>query len=190
MEKEEFKELCEKTRSHRSFYPCEVGRRELLEMIEAARLAPSTKNSQEVRYLLVESGKIAEEIFPFTRWAGMIEWNPEIEEAPSAYILLCSKSQPGIPENFLNFDMGAASQNIILTARTMGYGTCIIAAYNKKEVEKILGVSSEYKSHILIAIGKPKDEVEIVDVENGDTKYYRVQNKQFVPKFSLEELVI
>lgn len=187
---DELKELIGKTRSHRSFYPCEIKREELLKMVEVARLSPSTKNSQEIRYHLVNELAKVEEIFPYTRWAGMLEWNPELEEGPSAYIILCSKTVSGIGDNFLNFDMGAAAQNMILTARTLGYGTCIIAAYSKKEVEKIVGLSSEYRSHILIAIGKPKDEVEIVSVKNGDTRYYREHNKNFVPKFSIEELLV
>lgn len=181
----------ENVRSHRSFTEKSISKEELYKMIEGARIGASARNAQAVRYFCVTDKKICDEIFAQTKWAGAISWNPSIEESPRAYIVLCAEVPCVLSEPLLHFDMGIASQNILLIASEMGYGGCILGAYNKKEVEKIIGLSEKYKSYFLIALGEAKDTVKIEDAKNGDTKYHRDDNNNhFVPKLSLEELII
>ncbi|MGL5231781.1 MAG: nitroreductase family protein, partial [Fusobacteriaceae bacterium] len=131
-----------------------------------------------------------DKIFPLTKWAGAIEWNPEISEGPSAYIMLCSSQKLIVSEGMLNFDMGLASQNIVLKIKELGYDMCIIGSYNKVEVNKIVGLDEEYKSHYLIAIGKGKEKISIVPGEEGKLTYYRVDGEHFVPKLPLEKIIL
>lgn len=181
----------ENVRSHRSFTEKSISRGELYRMIDGARLAASARNAQVVRYFCVIDRKICDEIFAHTKWAGAINWNPVIEESPRAYIVLCAENPLTQTEPLLHFDMGIASQNILLMASEMGYGGCIIGSYNKKEVEKIIGLSDKYKSYFLIALGEPKDKVKIENAEKGDIKYHRdSSNNHFVPKLSVDELII
>ncbi|MGL4688346.1 MAG: nitroreductase family protein, partial [Fusobacteriaceae bacterium] len=129
-------------------------------------------------------------IFENTKWAGSISWNPEKEEAPGAYILICSKKKSEIQRNYLYFDMGLATQNILLVASEEGYNGCILGSYNKKEIEKITNLSEEYESHMLIALGKSRDEVKIVPGKEGKISYYRKENTNYVPKLLIEDLIL
>ena len=70
--------------------------------------------------------------------------------------------------------MGIASQNMLLCAGEMGFGGCIVGAYNKKEVEKLIALPEKYKSYFILALGEPKDKVKIVAAENKDTKYIEI----------------
>lgn len=190
MQTKELLNLMKETRSHRSFYQVEIPREELELMIEGARMGASTKNSQELRFAIINEKSLREKIFPNTKWAGMLSWNPVSEEAPTAYILICTKKELIAPEIYIGMDVGIGAENISLVANSMGYGSCMIGAYNKKEIETIAGISEEYKSHLLIGLGKPRDTVTIVDAQDGKTNYYREGESHFVPKISLKEIIL
>lgn len=67
--------------------------------------------------------------------------NPQENEAPTAYILLCHPSEK---PNVMNFvDMGIALQSMTLLAQDLGYGCCILGAYNKRK-SKIFGLPKGY----------------------------------------------
>ena len=181
----------ENVRSHRSFTEKTISKGELYRMIEGARVGASARNAQAVRFFCVTDKKVCDDIFAQIKWAAAISWNPAIEESPRGYIILCAENPANQSEPLLHFDMGIASQNILLLASEIGYGGCIIGAYNKKEVERIIGLPEKYKSYFIIALGEAKDKVKLENAENGDTKYHRDNsNNHFVPKLSLDELII
>lgn len=183
-------ETLKKIRSHRSFSNKKISMEELEKMVEGTRYASSTRNGQKIRYVLITDDEICKKIFPLVKFAGAIPWNPTEVEAPSAYILMCSENPlNNFTERNLYFDMGVASHNIMLVANELGYGGCIIGAYNKPEVEKVVGLPENFTSYILLALGEPTDTVTIVEAVNGDTTYSRdEENHHFVPKLSLEEI--
>lgn len=178
------------SRSNRSFENEEISRETLEEIVNVARYAGSARNLQGIKYAIINKKETLDKIFPLTKWAGAIEWNPEISEGPSAYIMLCSSQKLIVSEGMLNFDMGLASQNIVLKIKELGYDMCIIGSYNKVEVNKIVGLDEEYKSHYLIAIGKGKEKISIVPGEEGKLTYYRVDGEHFVPKLPLEKIIL
>lgn len=179
-----------KIRSHRSFAQEEISIEKLKKMIEGAKLASSAKNSQELRYIIINNKNIRGKIFEKIKWAGAISWNPQKEEAPSAYILICSKKNSEIFKNYLYFDMGIATQNILLIANEKGYSGCILGNYNKKEIEEIVNLKEEYESHMLIALGKSIDEVKIVPGRESKLTYYRKDNINYVPKLAIDDLIL
>ena len=168
----------ENVRSHRSFTDKSLTKTELSKIVEGARLGASAK--------------LCDEIFEQIKWAAAVSWNPVLEESPRAYVILCAcEPLTQTSDPLLHFDMGIASQNMLLCAGEMGYGGCIVGSFNKKEVEKIIGLQEKYKSYFILALGEPKDKVKIVAAENKDTRYYRdTLNNHFVPKLSLNELII
>ena len=182
----------ENVRSHRSFTDRPLTKTELSKIVEGARLGASAKNSQSIRFFCVSDKKLCDEIFEQIKWAAAVSWNPVLEESPRAYVILCASNPlTQTSEPLLHFDMGIASQNMLLCAAEMGFGGCIIGAYNKKEVEKLIALPEKYKSYFILALGEPKDKVKIVAAENKDTKYYRdTLNNHFVPKLSLNEIII
>lgn len=177
-------------RSHRSFLQTSISINELRYMIEGARYASSARNSQLIRYSLISNKGICNEIFKHVKFAGAIEWNPTLEESPCAYILLCSTKDISKENNMIYFDMGLATQNILLIAKELGYNGCIIGAYNKQEVEKIINLDEKYKSYFLIALGVAKDKVFVVPSVLNNIKYSRIDNNHYVPKLPLDEVII
>jgi len=181
--------LIKETRSFRSFEKIKIDKKELEEVIEIARYSGSARNAQCIRYILVSNEEICDQIFPNTKWAGSIGWNPTKDESPVAYILMLNEKKIGTNETFFNFDMGIASQNIMLKLRDMKLGGCILGSYNKPIIKDLLEVSDDYDLGVLIAIGKPKETVEIIDT-SSDTKYFRSNNIHYVPKLKKEDLII
>ncbi len=185
------KDLIVKNRSYRSFTSREITQEELDEMMECGRLGAAARNLQGIKYALVTDRATCDEIFPHTAWAGAIEWNPTAEESPRAYIVMCGDSELFLNQALLYFDMGVAAQNILLKASEMGYGGCLLGAFNKAKVKEILDIEDRYNVEILIALGEPNEEVRLVEAAEGDTTYYRdEENIHYVPKRSIEELVI
>lgn len=183
-------DILKKIRSHRSFTGKKISSNELRAMVEGARYAASAKNSQKIRYALISDKEMCDKVFQQSKFAGAIPWNPQLDESPRGYILMCSKTPIEGNENLFYFDMGLAAQNILLVANDLGYNGCIVAAFNKKEVEKIVGLKEDYASYILIALGEAKDNVTVVPTVLGNTTYSRIGNEHYVPKLPLDEIII
>lgn len=181
--------LIKETRSFRSFESTKISKNELEEIIEIARYSGSARNAQCIRYVLISDDEICNQIFPHTKWAGFINWNPKKEESPVGYILMLNEKKIGINESLFNFDMGIASQNIMLKLRDMKYGGCILGAYNKPVIKDLLEISDKYDLGVLIAVGKPKETIEIIDT-TSDTRYFRSNNIHYVPKLRKKDLII
>lgn len=181
--------LIKKTRSFRSFEKVKISKKELEDVIEIARYSSSARNAQCIRYILISDDEICSQVFPHTKWAGYINWNPTKEESPVGYILMLNDKKVGLSEALFNFDMGIASQNIMLKLRDMKFGGCILGAYNKPVIKDLLKISDDYDLGVLIAIGKPKETVEIIDT-TSDTRYFRSNDIHYVPKLRKSDLII
>lgn len=179
-------------RSFRTFTDKKISKEDLNTMIENARYSASARNAQNIRYALISSDEICDEIFPLTAWAGAIEWNPNKEEAPTAYIILCLPNDKNLNYNMNYFDMGLAAQNILLTANSLGYGGCILASFNKIKTKELLNLPENYNCEIMIALGEPNEKASIIDAKDGNTKYHRdVENRHnYVPKILIQDLII
>jgi len=185
-------EILKENRSHRSFTQKEVTREEMESFIEGARLSGTTSNSQRVRFFIVDGKEMCDKVFSLARFAGMLEWNPTLEESPRGYIAICAAEPLNTTIESIAIDMGLCAQNILLMANSIGYKGCLIASYNKPAFDQLVSMPNGYKSYYLIALGEPKDKVTIVNAKEGNIKYYRdiEANHHFVPKLSLEELII
>lgn len=186
-------ELLIKTRSHRTFDSTEIDIETLESLINAAHLGGSARNSQTLRYTLVSSQSLCHKIFPHTAWAGAIPWSPTLEEGPKAYILISTLKENLLSPITLGIDIGIACQNILLKATELGFGGCLIGAFNKLDVSKTLDLDMDTcNPQILVALGKPTDKVILTKGNIGNLKYHRnvEENVHYVPKLSLETLIL
>ena len=188
-----FKELVIKNRSYRRFFEdYSVSEETLRELVDLARNTASTVNSQALRYKLITSHNERETVFGNLTWAGLLkDWHgPEKGERPSAYIIIMCDLSVGCNKHF---DDGIAAQTILLGATEKGLGGCMFGSINRKALAAELGIDLEkYSVDLVIALGKPKETVKIVELpETGSTAYYRDENGiHFVPKRSLDDLIV
>lgn len=182
-------EKIKRNRSCRSFERVEIPEEDMKTIASAARYSPSARNAQMLRYLYTRDIRECEKIFPYTHWAGAISWNPKAEEAATGYILVCADTEKASSNHYV--DMGLALQNMRLVAQDLGYSSCILGAYQKKEVETLLGLPEGYFSYFILALGKGKDNIEVIDAETTDIKYERNdKNDHKVYKLKLEQLLL
>jgi len=184
------KELVLKNRSYRRFYQSErISPVMLRQWVELARNSASARNSQPLKYILCTDETSNSLIFDQLAWAGYLtEWSgPEEGERPAAYIVMLHDTT--ISTNYL-CDDGIATQSILLGATEAGFGGCIIYSVNRKNLREILNLSEHFEIIQVIALGKPKEEVVLEEMKNGEVKYWRDENQvHHVPKRTLEELI-
>lgn len=181
------------TRSHRRFTEKSIKEEEILEMLEGARFSASTKNAQILRYSYTIDDEKCQKLFSAVSLGGLLknEDKATLEERARGFILISAKKDITTPDSRLFFDVGIASQNIILIADELGYGTCIVMSYNKKAFQKILDLPEDYDSKAVIILGEAKDIVKLVDSKDEeDTKYFIENGIHHVPKLKLGDLIL
>lgn len=186
------KDLILKNRSYRRFHENEsISENQLLEMIDHARLSPSGRNIQSLKYKFINTAEVNEKVFTCLAWAGYLrDWpGPEAGERPSAYIIMVNDKS--ITDAYF-WDHGIAVQSILLAAVEMGFGGCIIGSVNKEKLRTLMNIPEQYEIIQVIALGKPKEVVVIGELpSNGDVKYWRDENSiHHVPKRKLDDLIL
>lgn len=186
------RELVTKNRSYRRFHQdVAIDRETLRELIDLARLSASGANRQPLKYMLSCDPQCNASIFSCLAWAGYLrDWpGPSEGERPSAYIIILGDTE--IHDSF-GVDHGIAAQSILLGATEKGLGGCIIASIRKKELRDALDIPSRYEILLVLALGKPKEKVQIETIgPDGDIKYWRdSEGVHHVPKRPLDEIIL
>jgi len=185
-------EIVKKNRSYRRFYQeIKTDVKTLKELVELARFSASGGNMQPLRFVLSCNEDKNERIFSCLKWAMFLkDWGgPSEGEKPSAYIVMLKKKELNTPNNL---DAGIMAQTMLLGAVERGLGGCMFGSVNRPLLSELLGIGNEkYEIALVVAIGKPKEEIVIDDITEGnDTKYYRVGKVHHVPKLKLDDLII
>ena len=189
---EMIRDLILRNRSYRRFYKeVDIKLETLRELVDLARLSPSARNAQPLKYILSCEHQRNSLIFPHLAWAGYLtDWSGPCDgERPSAYIIILGDKEIG--QSF-GCDHGIAAQSIMLGATEKGLGGCIIASIEKEGLQKALEIPPRYEILLVLALGKPKETVVIEKVgSNGDIKYWRdSKDVHHVPKRPLDDIII
>ena len=188
----DFQDIVKKNRSCRRFDNShKIDEQTLRQLIGLARNCASAANMQPLKYIICCDEDKASEIFSCLGWAAYLrEWKgPVKEERPGAYIIILGDHN--VSDRFW-CDHGITAQTMLLGARFMGLGGCMFAAINIKKLKKTLNIAEHLEPKLVLAIGKPVEEIQIDDIgKNGDIKYWRDENQiHHVPKRRVEELII
>ena len=181
-------ELIKSRRTIRKFEQTPLNGERLAAYVEAARVAPSAANRQPLKYVVVHSPHMTEEVFPLLRWAGYLpDYAPKEGEHPTAYIVICvdKDSSP----NGADLDVGAAAENMILAALADGVGSCWLGSVDRPKLAELLDIPSSLTISSVLALGYPKECPREVELET-DVKYYLEGDTLCVPKRSLQEVLI
>lgn len=181
-------DLIKRRRSIRKFKQEEIARKTLIKIVDAGRFAPSAANLQFIEYIIIDEKTLLDKIFPHTRWAGYIYplGTPKENERPTAYIAILQNLKKSSHPDLR--DIGAAVENMILTALEEGIGSCWLGAIDKKEISEILNLPSFIRLDSLLALGYPAEQPQIVPYQ-GSVKYFRDEKgKHFVPKRDIKDI--
>ena len=186
------RDLVLNSRSYRRFYQEAIVELDTLkELVDLARLSPSGRNNQPLKYILSCDAETNSLVFPHLGWAAYLtNWPGPCEgERPSAYIVMLGDKE--ISEMFF-CDHGIAAQSILLGATEKGLGGCIIMSIQKEGLRKALQLPVSYEILLVLALGKPKEVVVIETIgPAGDIKYWRDSaGTHHVPKRALNDIII
>jgi len=188
-----FKDLVIKNRSYRAFDPNEkLTQEQLTDFVDYARLTPSSVNMQPLKYYLSYEESEVSEILKNTFWAkGLPEINlPKENEGPQAFIVIVQDKSLNDNLNRFQKDVGIVAQTILLAACEAGYGGCMIGSFLSDKIKEITNIPDHLEPLLVIALGKPMERIEIVEVVENKTKYYRDENAHYVPKRALEDIIV
>ena len=163
-------------------------------MVEAARLCPSSVNIQPFKYYLAYEEDKVSVLQKETHWArGLPEMTlPHPGKEPTAFIVICQDQR--IFESLARFqkDVGIVAQTMLLQAVEMGLGGCMIGNFNAASVKEVLGLEEQLHPLLIVAVGKPDEEIILTDVgEGGSTSYYRDdEDRHYVPKRALDDIIL
>jgi len=127
------------------------------QLLEAAVRAPSAGNIQPWKFIVVKDIEIKREL------ASVALRQRHVEEAP-VVIVVCAdpeKSADKYGERGKSLyciqDTAAAVENMLLTANSLGLGTCWIGAFEDDKVRSILNIPQKINPVALITVGFPKE---------------------------------
>ena len=135
-------------RSIRKFRPKPVPDEKLKTILEAGRLAPSAGNRQPWFFVVV---KDLENKKALAEAAG---YQMFIADAGAIVVAL---GDPEVSPRWFRQDPMIAIEHMVLTATSLGYGTCWIGAFDEEEVKRLLKIPEELKVIVLLPIGFPDE---------------------------------
>ena len=145
----------EARRSIRKFRPdAPVTNDQLGQLIHAAMLAPSAKNARPWEFIAITKRDILDEFARVHPYANMCA-------TATAAIVVVAIPQPDILVGYFPQDCGAATQNILLEAVSMGLGGCWLGIWpNESRVTWLADMLDIRKPKLpfnIIAIGTPDE---------------------------------
>lgn len=180
--------LLQHNRSYRGYDNSFVVRQDQLRrIIEVATLCPSARNQQVLRFRPVlkdESDKVLSHI----RLGGAL---PELHlpfpgSEPNAFVVICSTVEES---KYVDMDLGIVAQSMLLQATEIGLGGICIGAFDHEPIKEAFNLA--YEPLLVLAIGRPKESIELVECHEGDSlTYYRNNDIHYVPKLSLDDLIL
>ena len=192
---ENFKELVKKNRSYRGYDESYRFTKEQLEdYVDTTRYTASSVNMQPLKYFIAYEKEMVDTIQAMTKWARALPDLdlPYIGKRPTGFIVICQDTNLAPNTSRFMKDVGIVAQTILLQATEEGLGGCMIGNFQPDEVKSTLKFDDNIVPLLIVALGKPDEEIVITEVtEEGGTNYYRDEaDIHYVPKRSLEDILI
>ena len=119
-----------------------VSRQSLQRILQAGRMAGSSKNTQPCRFVVLQSQEMRERI------AGCGDFAKHVPAAPLVIaVVLLPDGGP--------FDAGRAAQNMMVAAWAEGISSCPTSMHNMPCAQAVLGLPEDHRVAILLPFGYP-----------------------------------
>lgn len=176
-------------RTIRRFKQEPVREEDLLKLVDCARLAPYGANLQPLKFKLITDAALIKELYPLTKWAGYLDWEPAENERPTAYIAVLNDTKIKPTAN-TECDSGAAAMSMILEAQELGLATAWLGALQRDEIKKLLKLDESLDVTYLLAIGYPAQTGKTVAMKDSIKYYHDDKGNVRVPKRTLGEVLV
>lgn len=145
-------EVIRKRYSCRAYLDKPIEKEKLEQLFEAARLAPSAKNLQDWRFVVVSEKDKKQQVAACTN-------RPEVFEKAGVIVAACSNSGYVMRcgQAVAPIDVSIALEHICLQATELGLATCWIGSFETEKVRKILEIPQGIAVIELMAVGYPAD---------------------------------
>ncbi|MGM0603920.1 MAG: nitroreductase family protein [Bacillota bacterium] len=133
-------------RSIRKYSNKKIAKETLEEIIDCARLAPTGNNRQAWSFLVITDEEIKSEIASYTRYGRFIE------EAGACIAVFVNQDKATTPLQ----DASAATENIMIAAKSYDLGTCWVNSYQKehsKKIKKLVNCPQNMELITLMSVG-------------------------------------
>jgi len=142
--------------SVRAYLDKPVESEKLAAVLEAARLAPSARNCQQLRYVVVRSKETILKLCEAANKQAFVGQAPVVIVACAVnpdYVMRCG--QPAYP-----IDAGIALEHMALQAVEEGLGACWIGSFFEDQVKNVLGIPEQGVRVVeMMTLGYPADKM-------------------------------
>lgn len=146
-------EAIRKRRAVRSYKDDPIPEESLKKILEAARLAPSAKNKQDWKFIVVRDSETRAKLSEAARNQEFVARSPIV----IAGITLDPDYVMGSEVPAYAVDLAIAMEHIALAAIEEGLGTCWVGGFSQKEAKETLQIPEKYKVVILMPLGFSAD---------------------------------
>ena len=137
-------------RAVRIFRTDPIGEDDVRSIIDAGRMAGSSKNKQRWAFILVRERDTLERLSQVGDFAG------HLAGAAAAVALVTPTLGPGDPLSVM-WDLGRCAQNMTLAAWSMGIGSVPATVYQQSLAREILNYPDDHWCEYLLSFGYPAD---------------------------------
>lgn len=145
----EFLKLCADRYSVRSYLPDPVPAGLLSEILRAGQLAPTAKNNQSQKVLVLQSPAALEKLHALHTCYG----------APMA-LLVCGDEEiacnrPVTHHSMAEMDASIVATHMMLAAKSLGVDSTWICAFDHDKASELFELPAHVKPHLILALGYP-----------------------------------
>lgn len=150
-----FLDLVNRRKSVRSYINKAISDDILYKIIETARLAPSAKNLQEWKFIIVRDPVTKEALIDVAKGQRFIGEAPVVIAGVATYTSYTMTN--GVPA--CHVDVAIAMEHIALAAAEHGIGTCWIGAFYQDKAKDLLNIPDDCIVISLMTLGYPTDDL-------------------------------
>lgn len=150
------KEAIKKRRAYRSLEPLKIDKKLIKDLSECAQISESCFNNQPWNYIFVYDENKLKEMHE-----ALSKGNDWAKKASMIIVVIGKKDEDCVIYDriYYRFDIGLATQSIVLRATELGLVAHPIAGYSPKKTRKILNIPDEYDVITLVIVGKQSDKI-------------------------------
>lgn len=137
-------------------------------ILEAARLSPSARNSQDREFVVVTDPARRQKL------AKAASHQQFVAEAPVLIAAIATNPEYAMPNGVVAYpmDAGIALDHITLAAVAEGLGTCWIGGYSQEAAREALNVPDSYVVAAILTLGYPSWMPEATPRKSGEAIFH------------------